>query len=225
MLAVQLVDRPRKPFSAAELAAFAVFPAEEAAPRPAAAPAPAPAAAPDDPRVHLMSVDHKLPGIRREVLQPAIARLSNLQWPAWRYNEGNPFKVKITEATVKALGVPTYFRFVRKAMDLTRMGEKLAQDKYPDVDAWLEDARLMVQNAKDFNRGEQAALLGTYPDPAAVGGVYAMAFDMERVIKELEPELRQQWDAALLREKRAEFALAMHLLQQGQAAGGAGGSG
>jgi hypothetical protein len=48
--------------------------------------------------------------------------------------------------------------------------------------------------------------------------VYAMAFDVERVIASMVPGLRTAWTAAERREQRRELELAMRLLDSRSAA-------
>lgn len=88
------------------------------------------------------------------LLAPLVAELRTLTWTGWIVNgkAANPFIQKITKDNCKRLGVPNYFDFVASPMDLTRMKEKVERAEYLRLDQFSTDIKLMVANAKTFNR-------------------------------------------------------------------------
>ncbi|KAJ0402825.1 hypothetical protein P43SY_007367 [Pythium insidiosum] len=90
----------------------------------------------------------------QKVLVPLISELRALTWSAWIVSgkPGNPFLQKITKENCRRLGVPNYFDFVAEPMDLTRVKEKVEKAEYYSIQQFTSDIKLMVQNAKTFNR-------------------------------------------------------------------------
>ena len=163
--------------------------------------------------------------LNRTILAPEVARLRALRWKDWPFNDNNPFVVKITRTNHVSLGVPDYFKVIKRPMDLTRIRERaeavisdraIAESKpaacYGSVDEFLADVALVVYNAKLFNL--PASARGTWEGtqtfmhprvlPAAElrGNVYSMAFDLEGVVAAAEPALRAAWARAELAAKR-----------------------
>ncbi|GAB9473270.1 hypothetical protein Gpo141_00010425 [Globisporangium polare] len=90
----------------------------------------------------------------QKLLAPLVTELRGLTWAGWIVSgkAGNPFISKITRENCKRLGVPNYFDFVKEPMDLTRMKEKVEKAEYVRIEQFTSDIKLMVANAKTFNR-------------------------------------------------------------------------
>ncbi|TYZ68324.1 hypothetical protein PybrP1_007603 [[Pythium] brassicae (nom. inval.)] len=88
------------------------------------------------------------------LLAPLVTELRGLTWAGWIVSgkAANPFIQKITRENCKRLGVPNYFDYVKEPMDLTRMKEKVEKAEYARVEQFTSDIKLMVANAKTFNR-------------------------------------------------------------------------
>jgi hypothetical protein len=87
----------------------------------------------------------------KPMLQHTLETLKALVGPSWM-NRHNPFLVQISRSNCAALGVPDYFRHVKKAMDLTTMDTKVASNCYTTTDLFAKDVCLIASNAKTFNR-------------------------------------------------------------------------
>jgi hypothetical protein len=173
-----------------------------------------------------MELNHRqLEELNRTILKPTWKKLYDLRWEEWAHNEGNPFRVKITKSNAMALGVPNYFSVITRAMDLTRVGEKLdttISDKlisegkeakcYRSVDEFLTDLRQIYLNAKRFNMPHSIPMGSEYPHPSKLppgslpkGSVYAMAFDFEHVFGLLEAPTAAAWRSAERTMKIANY--------------------
>jgi len=177
-----------------------------------------------------------------EVLSRAHAKLRVLSWaPHWKLNGGNPFVLKITAGNCAEYGVPDYFDFVEKAMDLTRIEERIARRAYASPAEFFRDTALIALNAKVFN-GPDCARRKTNPHfpapmaelppddakvPAAelrqlqmthVHSLYGMAFDFEREAE----KLRKPVLACYVQLRRlSRRAMLTKMLQLGPQEGGA----
>mmetsp|Transcript_3406 Transcript_3406/g.13547 ORF Transcript_3406/g.13547 Transcript_3406/m.13547 type:complete len:317 (-) Transcript_3406:807-1757(-) len=70
---------------------------------------------------------------------------------------GNPFRMVIDRATMCAVGVPDYFHFVTKPMNLSWMRDKAQRREYTYLEEFEDDLELMVENARKYN-GEHHAI-------------------------------------------------------------------
>lgn len=172
-----------------------------------------------------------------EILGRALDKLRTLRWEPWllemarhKYDASaaeappfeawardkarpahwaNPFLSKITEGNCEALGVPDYFKFVKKPMDLTRMQERLSKGGYEAPDAFFEDAQLVVRNCKVYNGPDVARRPPhVFPEPAAAGAnfgpatIYGMAFDLDAEVAKLQAPVRACFEQLRRLERR-----------------------
>jgi hypothetical protein len=126
----------------------------------------------------------------QKVLAPLVAELRTLTWAGWIVNgkAANPFIQKITKDNCKRLGVPNYFDFVKEPMDLTRLKEKNDRGEYSRIDQFTHDIKLMVANAKTFNRvGEP---------------VHQMAVEIEQLYESKVPTYSAAFEAMQAERKK-----------------------
>ena len=76
----------------------------------------------------------------------------NEMWKKKWKNFGNPFKLKITPENAESLGVPDYFEYIKKPMNLFMIKGKLDSFAYESIDEIIEDVHLMCNNAMTYNR-------------------------------------------------------------------------
>lgn len=64
----------------------------------------------------------------------------------------NPFLMTITPENCVALGVPNYFDYVKRGIGFQEIKEKLKCGEYYDLKLYADDVRLLISNAKAYNR-------------------------------------------------------------------------
>lgn len=84
----------------------------------------------------------------REVLGRILESMEALHWKKW----GNPFKLELTPENCAALGAPTYFQIIKKAMSLTAMRRAFETQETYSLPMFHSDMDLMITNAQTFNQ-------------------------------------------------------------------------
>eukprot|EP00616_Rhizochromulina_sp_CCMP1243_P009624 CAMPEP_0118989826 /NCGR_PEP_ID=MMETSP1173-20130426/48718_1 /TAXON_ID=1034831 /ORGANISM="Rhizochromulina marina cf, Strain CCMP1243" /LENGTH=219 /DNA_ID=CAMNT_0006940835 /DNA_START=1 /DNA_END=660 /DNA_ORIENTATION=+ len=93
-----------------------------------------------------------------ERMEHISSELSKVQWRGW----GNPFRELITPENCEAFGVPDYFKIVEKSVSLDVISRRVREHRYASFSHFEADVRLVVSNAKLFNReGEKVHQFAT----------------------------------------------------------------
>lgn len=132
-----------------------------------------------------------------------VKHLRALSWPEWTHSNGNPFVVRITKNNAAKLLVPDYFKFIKNPMDLTRMSEKVAQKRYDTPASFFEDVFLICYNAKVYNGPRTSKQKDfVFPPASEVGGVYAMACELEEKAKNMQSKVQEAFNYLINQGKR-----------------------
>jgi hypothetical protein len=86
-------------------------------------------------------------------------------------------------------GAPTYFQVIKKPMDFSAIASKLRQDQYGSPDSFIQDIKLVSDNATQFN-GEQSILSNFAKD------IFGL---VQRRFSEKPENATQQWYNELVR--------------------------
>ena len=100
------------------------------------------------------------------------------------------------------LGIPTYFDFIEKAMDLTTMGKNLKKSIYCTPQRFADDYRLIVQNAQKFNRDGEPV----YQFAGELGAMFEKEYQalLDHLQKEKEARREEKKKKKLERKRRKE---------------------